>query len=322
MSVNVTTLEIPIAIRALKAASVYVVDTDEGRFLIDSGMDYQIDTFLKGYSISPETIDAVLITHMHIDHIGGATMLRTKYGIPAYMGEKDIERVELLRQSPENFIQWQKEFLRMHGVPSFYLDSINVSSPVFSELKSYLNFDAENFEHLKKLNSVLDVIKTPGHSPGSTCFRLQDNSGMFTGDHVLEKITPNISYYDETEDMLGEYLESLTLIEKYGVKTAYPGHGKPFDTLPETIVQIRHHHDKRLNEVMEICSGNPISAYEVARKMRWSKNRTMESMNLMEANFAIGEAISHLRHLARLEKIEEYNNGDRIYYKTTEQKSA
>lgn len=188
MSVNIKILEIPIAIRALKTASVYYVETDSGNFLIDSGMDYQIDTFLKGYGIRPESIDAVLITHMHIDHMGGSTMLRTQYGIPSYMGIKDIERVRVLQDSPENFVHWQKDYLLMHGVPPFYLDSMNESHPIFSELRNYLTFDAQPFGELHELKEVFDIIETPGHSPGSTCFQLPDNLGVFTGDHVLEKI--------------------------------------------------------------------------------------------------------------------------------------
>lgn len=322
MSASIRILEIPIAIRALKTASVYYVETDSGKYLIDSGMDYQIETFLKGYGISPGSIDAVLMTHMHIDHIGGSTMLRTKYGVQAYMGDQDIERVRILQASPEDFIHWQKDYLSIHGVPSFYLDSMSESHPIFSELKSYLTFDAKPFRELPELEKVFHIIDTPGHSPGSTCFQLRDNSGIFTGDHVLERITPNISYYDETEDMLGEYLVSLDRIQKLGISRAYPGHGKPFDTLRETVEKIRNHHSERLREVENICKDGPISAYEVARKMKWSRGRTMESMNIMEANFAIGEAISHLRHSVVEGTIEELNNGEKIFYQTIQRKSA
>jgi hypothetical protein len=59
-----------------------------------------------------------------------------------------------------------------------------------------------------------------------------------------------------------------------------------------------------------------MTAYEVAESMKWSKERNLVSMNLMEMNFAIGEAISHLMHMeaeGMLERKEE--NGLYLYRK-------
>lgn len=315
MSVSVKVIEIPIAIRALKTASIYVVSSENKNILVDTGMDSQIDVFLKGSGIDINQIDGVVLTHMHIDHLGGSSRLGTKFGIKSYLGARDMERVSAIQNSPEKFIEWQKEYLTMHGVPNFYTDSMNKFHPVYTELKNYLTLNTDDFEEYSNLRNIFNVIRTPGHSPGSTCFETLDGKNLFTGDHVLERITPNISYYDENEDMLDEYIKSLNLIRENKSENIFPGHGKPFHSLKENIDRILKHHEDRLDEVRRICANNRISAYEVAGKMKWSKGRTLESMNLMEANFAIGEAISHLRYLSHHGQIEEIMPGSNILYK-------
>ena len=53
---------------------------------------------------------------------------------------------------------------------------------------------------------ALRAVWTPGHSPGHLCFYDETRDLLLTGDHVLPRITPNISSYDLTSTALADYL--------------------------------------------------------------------------------------------------------------------
>ena len=61
----------------------------------------------------------------------------------------------------------------------------------------------------------LEVIHTSGHDPTHICLLASVTGDLFSGDHVLPRITPFV-LYDPDRDGLGEYLESLQLVERFG----------------------------------------------------------------------------------------------------------
>ena len=311
---NVDVYYVPIRIRALRFASVYVLKTGRHSYLVDSGMDNSALTFLEQNGVDFSEIDAVILTHMHIDHIGGSKSIQDKYGIPVFIDERDREKVISIQNDIPGFMRSSKIFLSEMGVPTETTETMGDNHPLATELKNYEHVDLENFSKMPNSLNDLDFFHVPGHSPGSTCFLPKNSDIIFTGDHILEKITPNISYYDSSEDMLGEYLESLRMTKVLQKNTAFPGHGSPFTGIEERIEAIIKHHENRINEISEIIGPDQLSAYNVAKLMKWSKGRTMESMNIMEQNFAVGEAIAHLRYMENQGFVKSnLRNGIRLY---------
>lgn len=312
---NVEVYYVPIRIRALKFASVYLLRTNDRSFLIDSGMDSSALSFLEEKGVNFGELDAVLLTHMHIDHIGGAKSIQEKYGIPVYINKRDRNKVLAIQNDISNFMSESKSFLKEMGVPDEMTESMGDNHPLAIELKNYEKVDLQIFENIPQEINEIKFYHVPGHSPGSTCFIPKGSDIIFTGDHILEKITPNISYYDRDEDMLGEYLVSLDKTKELKLKTAFPGHGSPFTGINDRIEQIKNHHRVRVDEIREIIGTNEISAYDVAKRMKWSRGRTMDSMNTMEQNFAVGEAIAHLRFMEKQNIVEsEIIKGIRLYH--------
>ncbi|MGP6207214.1 MBL fold metallo-hydrolase [Cuniculiplasma sp. SKW3] len=311
---NVEVYYVPIRIRALKFASVYLLRTDDHSFLVDSGMDSSALSFLEEKGVNFKELDAVLLTHMHIDHIGGSKSIQDKYGIPVYINKLDRNKVLSIQNDISGFMNESKSFLKEMGVPDEMTKSMGDNHPLAIELKNYEKVDLQIFENIPQEINEIEFYYVPGHSPGSTCFIPKDSDIIFTGDHILERITPNISYYDRDEDMLGEYLLSLAKTEQLKLKTAFPGHGSPFTRINDRIEQIKNHHRVRIDEIKRIIDTNKMSAYDVAKRMKWSRGRTMDSMNIMEQNFAVGEAIAHLRYMENQSIVEsEIINGIRLY---------
>ncbi len=296
--------EVPIAIRALKTANIYEINNDR-HILVDTGMSPGSLDFLLGKGVDFTHIEMVILTHLHVDHIGGAQAIRDRYGIPIAIGTNDALRIKKIQEDRDGFGKFLSAELSANGTPLDLLSRIVDRHSVLDNMSLY--HDIELDRELKggeKIGRDIEIISNPGHSPGSISIHIPDRNYLFTGDHLLPGITPNISFYDEESDMLGLYIESLKETLKLHAEEIYPGHRDPFTNGNGRILEILNHHLERLNEIVS-ATGEWSSAFEVASRIKWSRGRTLDSMNLMEMNFAIGEAISHLRHLYSLGLVEK-----------------
>ena len=70
----------------------------------------------------------------------------------------------------------------------------------------------------------LRAVWTPGHSPGHLCFHSADRRLVLSGDHVLPRISPNISYHSQQiHNPLADYLDSLVKVERLDCDEVLPG---------------------------------------------------------------------------------------------------
>ena len=87
----------------------------------------------------------------------------------------------------------------------------------------------ERWDEIETALGPLEVIWTPGHAPGHVCLYLQQSRTLISGDHLLEKITPNIAWF-EGRDNLRQYLASLERIPEEKVLRSIAA----LDGAPET----------------------------------------------------------------------------------------
>lgn len=307
--------EVPIAIRALKTANIYEILSDR-HILVDTGMSPASLDFLLERGVDVSSLDLIVMTHLHVDHIGGAEAIKGKYGTPLAIGREDATRVQLIKEDPEAFKNFLISQLGYNGTPPGILSQIVGRHSVLDNVGLYHDIDFDQkLNGNETLGKEIRTISNPGHSPGSMSIMIDDTKDLLTGDHLLPGITPNISFYDRDSDMLGMYLNSLKETRKLQASKILPGHRDPFSDPASRIDEILLHHKERLNEIL-LSTGEWSSAFEVASRIRWSKGRSLDSMNLMEMNFAIGEAISHLTHLERTGSVEKRENGGAVQFKS------
>ncbi|BAB60100.1 hypothetical protein [Thermoplasma volcanium GSS1] len=309
MQTHVETFTVPIAIRALKTANIYRVPSDKGYILIDTGMSGDsVDQIVK----ESNDIQAVFLTHLHIDHVGGALRIHEELGVPVYMNSKDINLIRQVANDKEAYIKKYVDIFRGNGVPLSMQEDLIHMHPVinFYEYYSKLGF-LQDISNLKL--KELKFVPVPGHSPGSTAVITEDGYMMFSGDHILERITPNISVYGE-EDDLGNYLKSLELVKKLSPKIIFPGHGSRIDDPLKRISEIEEHHAERIRAIAQALNESK-TAFEIAESIPWSKGRKMDTMNFMEKNFAILETISHLRHMEAIGMVDSKDENGIIKYR-------
>ena len=135
-----------------------------------------------------------------------------------------------------------------------------------------------------------------------------------------EKNCTDIGIFPGVDDSLGDYLESLGKSEKYDVELALPGH-RQTGNYQDRLKELKNHHANRLNEVKGLIEEYPLSTtYEIASRMKWRiKAESWEEFPTTQKWFAMGEALSHVRHLVKLSAIEriEREDGKFVYRKKT-----
>ena len=137
----------------------------------------------------------------------------------------------------------------------------------------------------------LEVIHTPGHEPAHICLRDSRTGILFSGDHVLPRISPVIMWDEDLGDPLGNYLASLQKLLGMNPGITYPAHGTLIDRGDERARQILLHHDRRLLDMAELVRSGDTTAWEVMLKS------FRPNLTPLEARLAFLETVSHLEHL-------------------------
>ena len=159
--------------------------------VIDPG--YEPERILAEAARLGKTIEAVLLTHGHFDHVGGVRTLAAETDCRVYLHEKDLSMPPQLTAGP-----------------LYYTDL-------------YREGDV-----LKLAGLQLRVIHTPGHTEGSVCL-LAENA-MFSGDTLFEGSCGRTDLPGGNWATILQSLKRLAGMEKN--YTVYPGHG-PSTTLAE-----------------------------------------------------------------------------------------
>jgi glyoxylase-like metal-dependent hydrolase (beta-lactamase superfamily II) len=161
---------------------------------------------------------------------------------------------------------------------------------------------------------LFEVLWTPGHSPGHICFLERDQKFILTGDHVLPTITPNVSLHPQQQgNPLGDYIASLERLEGLDVKKVLPAHEYTFDDLHGRLRGIEHHHDERLQEMVDVMGGKPRTAYDVAKGVKWATG-SFDTFSFWMQRAAVGETLAHLEYMVIEDRLQKYMEDGVQYY--------
>jgi len=302
-------IPVPIPNNPLRYVLVYAMETDRGPYIVDAGWntDDAYDTLVAGLrraGFSITDVQGVLVTHIHPDHYGLAGRVREASGAWVGLHPADAALIPLRYLEPDALIRGMGAQLRVLGAPEEERISLESASMAVRPFVWAVEPDIliEDGDKPEVPGWDIHAIWTPGHSPGHLCFWDNGNRLMLSGDHVLPRITPNVSLHPQSgDDPLGQFLESLDKVGHYEAEEVLPAHEHRFVNLSGRVAQLKAHHEDRLTEALEVIRSGSDTAWEIAGKMAWSRpwNRIEGFMR----RAAVTEIFAHLRLLERRGKL-------------------
>jgi glyoxylase-like metal-dependent hydrolase (beta-lactamase superfamily II) len=291
---------VPIPMNSLRYVLVYVFATERGAYLIDAGWntDEAFDALsdgLKQAGFAMSDVRGVMVTHIHPDHYGLAGRIREASGAWISLHPADARLIESRYIEPEELLKMVSSSLTRAGAPAGELADIGAASMPVRDFVTATQPDVllEDGDRPDVPGWNLRAIHTPGHSPGHLCFYLAEQRLMLTGDHVLPRITPNISYHPQSgPNPLGDFLDSLDKVAREDVELVLPAHEHRFVGLTGRVDALKAHHHQRFSEVIASIGAGEDTAFAVAANMSWS--RSWDRIDGFMRRAAVGEALAHL----------------------------
>ncbi len=294
----------------------FAIEGETGWDLVDTGLNISHThqgwkNLLEEYDLKWENIRSIYVTHYHPDHYGSAGWLQEKTGAPVYMSSRSIEEVNHVWQAGFDFINNFKDFYLAHGVPAEMMDNIsgnmiNTARIVFPELPHIVNI--EEGEKVLLGKHTYEIIATPGHADGHICFYCPQNHILFSGDHLLPKITSNISLWPGGDhNPLQKFFSSLHKISDLETNLVLPAHGEIFTGVKKRVEELYRHHQYRLERMAQIA-GEGKTAFEISQEVFGT------DLSLHEIRFAISETLAHLVYLQAENKLKTYELNGLIYF--------
>jgi len=295
---NIFRSEIPLPGNPLKAINSYLIKGEDRFLMIDTGMNRPecmevMEVCLQELKVDLHRTD-FFITHLHADHFGLVSELVTDSS-KIYFNYPDTEVIR-----DPNHWEDMATFAGVNGFPESDLqDAIKKHPGHKYHARGPLNLDLlREGDRVPIGKYAFLCVETPGHTQGHLCLYEPGAKIFFSGDHLLDSITPNISLWAESDDPLSQYLKSLEKTWQYDVELVLPGHRSPFAHHRRRITELKKHHEVRTEEVLAILQNGGQSAYQVASQMTWDIDCDVwEDFPLPQKWFAAGEALAHLQYL-------------------------
>ncbi|MCU1667343.1 MAG: Beta-lactamase-like Metallo-hydrolase [Blastococcus sp.] len=291
----------------LRYVSVYALALDGGGLgLIDTGWQSDaswaaLTSGLASIGGAVEDVRGVLVTHLHFDHLGLAERVRQASGAWMAMHPADAAIVgSAPMRDPARFIESEVDFLVSLGAdPDEAAADVGPVESVAAFTRMAVPDRLLEHGELADLPGwSLRAVHTPGHTPGHLCFAEERTGLFFSGDHVLPRISPNISTTPTgSPDPLKDYLDSLAAVRDLDPAEVLPAHEWRFRGLDDRVDQLAAHHEQRLAELLAAVRAHPGSTpWQLAAHLTWA--RPWDQYERRMRIFAVTETDAHVRLLA------------------------
>ena len=306
---GVLQLKVPIPDNPLGYTLPYLIMGVNGHAIIDTGW-FEPAAFedlkreLREHKINALDIKRIIITHIHPDHSGLAGHLRELTGAELITHERDSNHSPFALGGGlgTSFREQARDWYLGNGVTLEELRAgqqrdTRMAQAIQTYVVPISDRVVKGGEILEAGDADLEVIWTPGHSPGHICLYDRANRRLYTGDHVLPVITPNVSLRPlETGNPLAEFLTSLRKLEHLDVEWCYPAHEHAWQDLRHRINELLEHHELRLQEMLDAIGDEARTPFDIASRIQWNLE-PWPQIPFFHRRLALSETLAHLVYL-------------------------
>jgi len=321
-------LKIPIPNNPLEYTNIYLVQGDGENLLIDTGWNGEeafrsLKKQLAEISIDPKDISQIVVTHAHGDHYGLAGRLKEVSRARISLHYLDKNFLLPRYQNIDDFLRETEQWFRSNGVPDGELSTYWTAFAGMrqSGTPTLPDTTLRGGETISSGNFNLQVLWTPGHSPGHICLYEPEQKILFTGDHVLPVITPNVSLQPQFDpNPLGDFLNSLNLVKHLDVDLVLPAHEHVFTDLATRVEEIIEHHKYRNLEILEAIKAEPMTAYQISALITWMPEFggvKFKDLATWDRRMAVSETLAHLEAMTGDGTIARFRQNDTVCYRRT-----
>lgn len=293
-------VEVPLPGSPLKILNSYIVKGRERHLMVDVGYnsdagEQALNEAIAHLGIKWADTD-IFLTHLHGDHTGLIGRLADRCG-EIYIGEEDGFHVNMNNSDA----YWEESMAAQSylGMPKDQVLSYKEHPGYSGGVDRQIDFHyLKDGEELAVGSYTFSVIALRGHTPGQQGLYEKRAKILFGGDHILQKITPNINSWDPEHDYLGLFLENLQKVRKMEIELILPGHRGLIRDHVGRIDELIAHHQARLQRMTDILAEGEKTVYEVALGVKWDFGTSYFGDFPNEQKwFAGNEVYAHLEHL-------------------------
>ena len=302
---------VSIPVPLMKQVNCYLFRGEKGFTVIDTGIYTQegVDIW-ESLMASGVTIEKVVLTHFHLDHIGLARWFQEKHHVPVFISSLGYK--EMKRRRKGDYTEWVINLFQQHDGFGLFKTGIEDQIAIENQMINIYEFEPdgllEDSQYIMLGNEIYETIWTPGHSSDHFCFYNHGRKIMVIGDHILDQISPVILIESSADvNPLMNYFDSLEKMKKYSIELALPGHGYVIKNLNKRIEEIKSGHQYRIGQIVESLKSEEKTAGQLTQEIYSNGSSQLAYSPIMST---ITKCI-YLESVGKLKS--EVINGKRLY---------
>lgn len=215
-------------------------------------------------------LERLVVTHHHVDHAGLARHLQRTRGVQVFVHAAEADMLAHWETHALERAHAYEAGLVAAAVPPEHLERLRRGRQKYDAWGETVEADAtlHHGDHLDLGDATFKVVDAPGHTHGS--FLLTEPGGglTFSGDTLLERITPNaISVRESERNALVQYWTTLRRLREHDWGWIHPGHGTSFRDAAGVIDRALDLAARRRQRILQEIESGALTAYALVERL-------------------------------------------------------
>ena len=227
---------------------------------------------LEAANVDLGDVERVLLTHGHLDHASAVEPLLRRIEVPVHIHPADANKLDprYLDHKADQYLRLRAWFMR-EGVPQAAFDAFvgRFRTNRHRFVDQVRPRPLASGQTIRSGGRTLEVTGTPGHTPGHVVFRDPDQRVVFSGDHLLARVSPNpVLDFDDRDrrvPSMPQYLASVDRVRHLDANCWCPGHGPSFGAADPVVDSLLRFLRRRQRVLLKAAHGT--TSCEIAAQL-------------------------------------------------------